>query len=124
MSLSLVQEASTIWAKDMSLAATRGFRESTQGMGDVEMAALVAYLRVERWREALLWIWVVAKVGGEKGFWDESARREVVDVLGEGIEGGDVMVHKRERQTKRDAQRIMRDLGWAAPKATNFDWGE
>ena len=121
LSRSTVHEASIMFADDLTVAATRGFRESKRGLADVEMAWLVTHLRVERWREALLWTWAVAKVGGAKGVWDREAREEVQRLLS--VEDGqedEVLVTKGLRVTLDDAADVMAQAGWDAPTSTQY----
>jgi 3-O-alpha-D-mannopyranosyl-alpha-D-mannopyranose xylosylphosphotransferase len=84
----MMDEVTIMFAEELSLAAVRGFRESQRGLADLEMAALASWLRIERWREALLWTWVVAKVGGSEGIWGQSARNELRELFGSWLEEG------------------------------------
>jgi 3-O-alpha-D-mannopyranosyl-alpha-D-mannopyranose xylosylphosphotransferase len=120
LSKSLVHEASVMFARDLSEAATRGFRESMRGTADIEMAWLVGHLGIERWREALLWTWAVAKVGGVKGVWGEEARKEVRRVLNVRGDVGQVTVIKGERETLGDLENVMGQAGWEMPKRTEY----
>jgi 3-O-alpha-D-mannopyranosyl-alpha-D-mannopyranose xylosylphosphotransferase len=119
---SLVQEASVMFAEDLTMAATRTFRESRRGVADVEIAWLVSHLGVERWREALLWSWAVAKVGGAKGIWGKEAREEVRRVMGvkEGQVGGNVKITRGERKTLEDIERVTKQAGWELPEKTTY----
>ncbi|RSH92244.1 hypothetical protein EHS25_008659 [Saitozyma podzolica] len=122
---SLVQEASVMFAEDLTKAATRAFRESRRGEGDVEIAWLVTHLGVERWREALLWSWAVAKVGGEAGEWGDGAREEVRGVLkikagGEGEVEDEVMVVKGKRSTLGNVAAITKRAGWGMPRKSTY----
>ncbi|WVQ83148.1 hypothetical protein IAT38_005286 [Cryptococcus sp. DSM 104549] len=126
-SRALLHEASVMWAGELSLAATRGFRESKKGAGDVEMAWLITHLRVERWREALLWSWVVAKVGGVDGVWAEEEKDALRKVLGlkdgEGEGMKRVQVERQvERSTLSDLGGLMDQAGWEGPKATHYEF--
>lgn len=96
----MMDEASVMFASELGEAATRGFRESQRGLADVEMAALASWLRVERWREALLWSWVVAKIK----VWDEHSRDEIEALFGgELSEGKNVLFRKGPRRSVEDA---------------------
>lgn len=99
LTLGMMDEASVMFASELGEASTRGFRESQRGLADVEMAALASWLRVERWREALLWTWVVAKVR----VWDEIAREEIEGLFGTALsEGKNVLLRKGVRRTLED----------------------
>ena len=124
LSRSIVHEASIMFAEELTVAATRGFRESKRGLADLEMAWLVTHLMIERWREALLWSWVVGRVGGASGIWGEAARDELRTVFGvqAGQEQGSIEVKKGERTTLVNAVGITRQVGWEAPKNSQFQF--
>ena len=82
MSIPLFDEANIIWSDEVSLSGTRGFRISKRGNGDVAAVPLVQWLRMERWREGFLWTWIVGKMGGIDGVWDEEAKEELKRILG------------------------------------------
>ncbi|WVF69715.1 hypothetical protein IAT40_004494 [Kwoniella sp. CBS 6097] len=124
VSKSILHEASIMFQDELSLAATRGFRESLRGGGDVEMAWLTTHMRIERWREALLWSWAVAKVGGVEGRWDERARAELRAILGMAEDEGDEKDHinlaRGPRTTIRDIDEIDSRVGWDGPRASEY----
>jgi len=108
LTLGMMDEASIMFAEELSIAATRGFRESNRGLADLEMAALTSWLRIERWREALIWTWVVARVGGLDGVWGDDAREALRELFGTGLEEGkSAIVHKGPRRTVQDADRYL-----------------
>jgi 3-O-alpha-D-mannopyranosyl-alpha-D-mannopyranose xylosylphosphotransferase len=121
---SLVDEASIMFSHQLADASTRGFRESKRGRADVEMSWLVSHLGIERWREALLWSFVVARVGGVDGVWSEASRTELRRVLGlsEGDNTTEVVVEKSARETLKDVDRIVDQAGWERPKHTDNLW--
>ena len=45
-------------------------------------AWLSSWLLVERARESVLWVWAVAKIGGQDGVWGKEERAEVKRMLG------------------------------------------
>jgi 3-O-alpha-D-mannopyranosyl-alpha-D-mannopyranose xylosylphosphotransferase len=95
----------------------------------VEIAWLVTHLGVERWREALLWSWAVAKVGGEAGEWGDGAREEVRGVLkikagGEGEVEDEVMVVKGKRSTLGNVAAITKRAGWGMPRKSTYTFCE
>lgn len=60
-----------MWPDALALAASHPFRETDSGAGDISILFLQAHFIVERWREALLWSWAVAKHGSFGDEWDE-----------------------------------------------------
>jgi 3-O-alpha-D-mannopyranosyl-alpha-D-mannopyranose xylosylphosphotransferase len=92
----MMDEVGIMFATDLALAGTRGFRESKRGEGDLEMAALATWLRVERWREALLWTWVVGKQGP---VWGDEARNEIRTMFGDGLQEGKTVLFRKGRRT-------------------------
>jgi 3-O-alpha-D-mannopyranosyl-alpha-D-mannopyranose xylosylphosphotransferase len=120
-----MQEVASIWTDELAVAATRPFRESPNGDGDIENAFLVTHQRIERWREAMLWTWAVAKMGHrEGGKWGSQARREIEQLFGS-LEGT-VKVVRGERQTLHDelvSANFVR-AGWDGPRRTNYKFCE
>lgn len=120
----MLQEASIMFASSLNDAARRPFRESTRGVGDISMAFLATHLRIERWREALLWTWAVAKVGSDEGIWGDGARRQVAGLLqlDDVFERQDVNVKIRRagRETLSDLSSNFAKAKWDPPKATTF----
>jgi 3-O-alpha-D-mannopyranosyl-alpha-D-mannopyranose xylosylphosphotransferase len=118
LSIPLLDEVNIIWSEEMSLAAIRGFRISKRGEGDIATVPLVQWLRMERWREAFLWTWIVGKMGGVEGNWGEEAKEELKRVLGVYGNSDRVTVSRRERQTKDEAPEMLKHVGWPQPKQT------
>jgi 3-O-alpha-D-mannopyranosyl-alpha-D-mannopyranose xylosylphosphotransferase len=118
-----------MFARELSESATRPFRESRKGFADVEMAWLVTHLQIERWREALLWTWAVAKVGDLEGNWGPEARDELRKVLGlsKGAEKGQsttASTLKDHRDTLKDFEYVSAQGSWEMPTATDLRHSE
>lgn len=127
MTQPMVHEAMYMFGEELALAATRRFRESVVAEGDVEMGFLITHLRIERWREALLWVWAVGKMGNlaenEQGVWSSKAREELRSMLGLGhLSLGDVMISRAERDTLRDMETVFQHLGHDAPQSTSYSF--
>jgi 3-O-alpha-D-mannopyranosyl-alpha-D-mannopyranose xylosylphosphotransferase len=125
MSLSLSHEASIMFADALALSATRGFRESKRGSGDVHFNWLVTHLHIERWREALLWSWAVAKLGGQDGMWRDTEKDLLRETLGFGsVSPGDlpdnVVIVSFPRSTMVDMDEIMEKTEWPFPQGSNY----
>ena len=121
----------------LSTSAQRKFREMAVGEGDVQMQWLLTSLRIERWREALLWTWAVARVGtrsawgedlgGEVGVWGDEAREDIMDLFGVEEDDDDVVeieIHRGKRWTLETGRMAsnLEGAGWEAPKNTEFMW--
>lgn len=122
----LHQEASLMFKEALTLSTTRRFRELRIGNGDVQIQWLLTQLRVDRWREALLWTYIVANLGG-RGVWDDSSRQAIIDLFGLGAEAAEISeveVHRGERRTLEKARMEMNfdQAGWEKPKRTTFDF--
>ncbi|KIP04248.1 hypothetical protein PHLGIDRAFT_76231 [Phlebiopsis gigantea 11061_1 CR5-6] len=100
-SMSLIRELSAMWASHMARAATHPFRETVSGVGDVSMLFLMVHFVVERWREALLWSWTVAKHGGLDDEWNDEIMRLAWLELGGGRQSS-VTVRAGFRETLED----------------------
>ena len=133
----LHHEASIMFEDALSTSAQRKFREMAVGEGDVQMQWLLTSLRIERWREALLWTWAVARVGtrsawgedlgGEVGVWGDEAREDIMDLFGVEEDDDDVVeieIHRGKRWTLETGRMAsnLEGAGWEAPKNTEFMW--
>ncbi|KAK8847626.1 hypothetical protein IAR55_005485 [Kwoniella newhampshirensis] len=124
---SLHHEASLMFKEDLAASSQRRFREMSLGEGDIQMQWLLTSLRVERWREALLWTYVVANLGNLESWdqWGPDARKELRDMFGLTEHDDDVVkieVHRGERWTLEPGRmdKVFEQAGWEAPKATDF----
>lgn len=121
-----MQEASIAFASHLNDAALRHFRESHRGVGDVSMAFLTTHMRIERWREALLWSWVVAKIGASDGVWGKGARVQLKELLGvqDLAQSESVEIRRAPRDTLRDVESNFERVAWEPPMATEFRFCE
>ncbi|KAF8516808.1 hypothetical protein BU17DRAFT_92394 [Hysterangium stoloniferum] len=87
ISVPLMKEFSVIWATELAITASHPFRGMLEGNTDIYSLFLFSHSIVERWREALLWSWVVAKIGGMSDEWSTKERaqawREVGGIVGQ-----------------------------------------
>jgi len=83
--LPLMQEMVRVWADEFATTARHKFRGER---GDAYMMFGFVHFVVERHREALLWTYVVGKIGGDRDEWGTEQRRRVWTDLGVG--GGTV----------------------------------
>lgn len=136
----LHHEASIMFEDALTTSSQRKFRELPIGEGDVQMQWLLTALRIERWREAMLWTWVVAKVGTkpmwsgaevegteEVGVWGNQARSEVRQLFGMAEEDTDVVkieIHRGARWTTEQERMTaaFEDAGWEPPLNTELLW--
>ncbi|WRT64707.1 uncharacterized protein IL334_001641 [Kwoniella shivajii] len=125
-SKSILHEAVTMWKDELSVASSREFRESKRGHGDVEMAWLTTNLRIERWREALLWSWIVAKIGGEDGVWTRESKDQLVKLLdvNDGHISGHqkIIIQRADRMTLADTLELNDQAGWQNPQASSYQF--
>ncbi|KAG8767213.1 hypothetical protein FRC12_006390 [Ceratobasidium sp. 428] len=123
LSIPMLQEVTAAWPDDTALTASRpfrGMRHTVGGTADAYMVFLEHHWIIERWREALLWSWVVARgrdrvVG--RGEDVDGWTREVAEMAWKEL-GGSV------GQTRLEVQREHRGTldnadEWAGAKATN-----
>lgn len=102
VSMSLLREITAMWAPQLASAATHPFRETVSGSGDVSMLFLMAHFIIERWREALLWSWTIAKHGGMHDEWDETMTARVWTELGGEVGQKELHVKAGYRETLED----------------------
>ncbi|KAF8610532.1 hypothetical protein BDV93DRAFT_517652 [Ceratobasidium sp. AG-I] len=68
---SLIAEISLIWTSELAATASHPFRTDPL-LRDAHMGFIAAHFVVERWREGLLWSWIVARLGGRNDEWDQT----------------------------------------------------
>ena len=123
-SLPILHEMSTIWETDLASAVEHPFRETVAGPSDPSLMFMLVHFVIERWREALLWSWVVGKHGGLDDSWTgeiaEGAWKELGGTVGE----GEVAVKARLRKTM-DPERVAGSLkksGHRNSDVTKYEW--
>lgn len=114
-----------MFADALALSATRGFRESKRGHGDVHYNWLVTHLHIERWREALLWTWAVAKLGGQDGMWSDLEKGKLKEALGFGAVSPEdlrenIVIVSNPRSTMVGMDEIMEKTEWQFPQGSNY----
>lgn len=125
MSRNMHHEASIMFKDVLTASSSRRFRELTGGPPDVQMMFLMTALKVERWREALLWTYVVANLGGVEGMWDHSAREAIKDFFDLGEDDTDVEGIEVERGERWTTNRMRIDktfdqMGWHSPRRVKY----
>ncbi|RPD56204.1 hypothetical protein L226DRAFT_535831 [Lentinus tigrinus ALCF2SS1-7] len=87
VSFAILQEVALVWPSWIAKSATHAFRETEAGDGDFYQMFVFAHFIVERAREALLWSWVVGRIGGTDDSWSEREFDRAWVELGGGREG-------------------------------------
>ena len=100
--MSIIRELSAMWGEHFERAAVHPFRETVAGAGDVSMLFLMVHFLVERWREALLWTWVIGKHGGLDDQWDDDIMRRAWLDLGGESEFTEFSTRASQRETLED----------------------
>lgn len=120
---SLQVEATLMFDNATTVSASKRFRELKIGHGDLQTQWLQNALRVERWREAMLWTWAVAKLGGADGWWGAEERAAIATLLGKqpGTEGS-VQVTRGPRDTLQHVATNFGHAGWGAPMGSEYLW--
>lgn len=124
--VTLLDEAARIWEKEFQETANHRFRgtRGPSGLWDVHTTFLLPHLLVERWREALLWSWVVGRVGGMNDEWSSAEKNQAWSELG-GVSGtSKIDVYLSERKTL-DESRVSATLsgsGEAVSQRTRYDF--
>lgn len=102
VSLSFLREITMMWPDAIAAAGSHTFRETVSGQGDASMLFLLSHFVVERWREALLWSWVVAKHGSIGDEWSAQTMQAAWAELGAGEEQREFEVRAGWRETIED----------------------
>lgn len=77
----LISEISLIWSTELAATASHPFRTDPR-LRDAHIGFMAAHFVVERWREGLLWSWVVARLGGREDEWDATTSAQAWQELG------------------------------------------
>jgi hypothetical protein len=86
---SLIAEISLIWSAELTATSSHPFRTDPR-LRDAHMGFMAAHFVVERWREGLLWSWVVARLGGRNDEWDATTSAQAWLELGGNHESPDM----------------------------------
>ncbi|KAH7340746.1 hypothetical protein B0J17DRAFT_749529 [Rhizoctonia solani] len=78
---SLISEISLIWSAELAETSSHPFRTDPL-LRDAHMGFMATHFVVERWREGLLWSWVVARLGGKDDEWDSMTSMQAWRELG------------------------------------------
>ncbi|KAG8731846.1 hypothetical protein FRC11_001963, partial [Ceratobasidium sp. 423] len=78
---SLISEISLIWSAGVAETSIHPFRTDPL-LRDVHTGFMAAHFVVERWREGLLWSWIVARLGGNDDEWDAMTSMQAWRELG------------------------------------------
>ncbi|BEJ13631.1 hypothetical protein CspHIS471_0308050 [Cutaneotrichosporon sp. HIS471] len=122
ISRAMLDEASIMFADVLKTSSARRFRE-LKDSPDIHIMWLMTALKVERWREAFLWTYVVANLGAE-GVWGTSAREAIKDFFdirnGEDIEGIQVMRGERWTTNRMRVDKTFDQMGWRPPVRVKY----
>ncbi|KAI0927539.1 hypothetical protein AcV5_008051 [Taiwanofungus camphoratus] len=121
-SLALLHEMSVIWPDAFARTATHLFRETQNGDGDVNTMFMLTHFIVERAREALLWSWVVGRIGGVDDSWGEQEAAQAWRELGGVSNETSILVQSEMRQTleKGRIEKVLRDSGYKGQSRTSY----
>ncbi|CAE6449506.1 hypothetical protein ACGC1H_005614 [Rhizoctonia solani] len=124
LSIPMLKEVARAWPEDLARVMGRPFRGMKHMVenqpADMYMVFMEHHWIVERWREALLWSWVVARgearTGGNTDEWTDEVAQQAWRELG-GKVGEDTLVAQRApRSTLENADK------WAGAKATTVSF--
>ncbi|KLT42836.1 hypothetical protein CC85DRAFT_285184 [Cutaneotrichosporon oleaginosum] len=125
MSRNMHHEASIMFKDALTGSSSRRFRELKDGPPDIQIMFLMTALKVERWREALLWTYVVANLGGVEGLWGNSARQEIREFFDihedeDDIEGIEVERGERWTTNRMRIDKTFDQMGWHSPMRVKY----
>lgn len=124
MSSALLHEVSQTWPVDVAATASHKFRETINGEGDFNMLFVFNHFVVERSREAMLWTWVVGRVGRmDDGWTRQEAEQAWVEVEGTvGQDSVEVRTAWRETLEKGRVDANLRKSGYIKPGVTTYSF--
>ena len=109
VSYALLQEVALVWKDAIATSAGHAFRETVAGDGDFYQMFVFAHFLVERAREALLWSWVVGRIGALDDAWGEHENTRAWIELGGGDDSREIAVESGLRETLRK-ERVRENL--------------
>lgn len=87
LSMPMLSELKRVWASDIQETRQQVFPMVAGEEGSFNLQFTMSHYIVERWREGLLFSWIVAKIGGDQDQWDLDAALKDLNVLQ--VEAGD-----------------------------------
>lgn len=126
LSVPLMAEFQTMWQSQIDITATHPFRGMTSGNRDVYVNFMFTHTLVERWREALLWSWVVGKIGPLGGRWGVREREMAWQLLGGDKSRDDIVVKSTYRSSARpeEIKNNLEASGHSLSGKTEYLFGE
>lgn len=100
---SMVDEVSITWNSELHLTGQQRFRLNPEAK-DAYLPFLVTHWIVERHREALLWSWVVARIGGDDDEWGAAQSAQAWMELGGAPDADSVDIRRGARTTLHEEQ--------------------
>lgn len=94
LSVPFLHEIHTSWPAHFHNTSLHSFRSPAYADPDVSTTLLQTHYVVERWREALLWSFVVGRVGGDHDVWGQAEMERAWRELG-GVRGEESLSIKR-----------------------------
>lgn len=121
-SVSLLHEMGLMWSSQFRETATHPFREKASGNADPSMMFMLAHFVVERWRETLLWSFIVAKHGALDDGWTRRSLEGAWKDLG-GVETNPVLqVQGGFRETLTGVDAKLSQSGHSAADPTTYEF--
>lgn len=104
----MVDEVSITWNSELHHTGQQPFRLNPEAK-DAYLPFLATHWIVERHREALLWSWVVARIGGDDDEWGPAQSAQAWSELGGALNADSVDVRRGARSTL-DEDQVMSTL--------------
>lgn len=121
-SISLLHEMGLMWSSQFRETATHPFRETVSGNADPSMMFMLAHFTVERWREALLWSFIVGKHGTLDDRWTRHSLEGAWKDLG-GLDSNPILPVKGVfRETLVDIDARLKESGHVDPDPTTYEF--
>lgn len=121
-SRALLHEMEMMWPGSFARTATHRFRETMAGDGDVNSMFMHSHFVVERAREALLWAWIVGRIGGLDDTWGEREGRQAWTELGGTWGENSLLVQSGHRETlvKKRVEQALKASGLKPQSLTSY----
>ena len=128
--IAMLEESVRMWAPEMRTTLShkfRGMRDST-GQWDAYITFLTSHLIIERSREALLWSWIVGRVGGNKDEWGPLEKTQAWRELGGDPHYPEKDIHvsltDRETMTEENIVNNLKSSGLNYSRRTKYQFCE
>lgn len=111
----ILSELKEIWSLEIGETLQQRFPKVYNHEGSFNTQFTMTHYIVERWREGLLFSWIVGKIGGDDDEWDLAA---ALEDLGSAERDDQLVVEGFTRDTLAELENVFKDGGYDEGQTT------